>query len=146
MKNIIFSVLIIWLIMAACVGPGTKGPQGTWQMVQMQMVEGKKVTNYFSENYKINQTKMWDGNHFIFVGKYEVDTTTTYRFGVGTFTLNGNLYEEDIKYHFDKSYEGTKNLIWLEIRNDTLFHIFPVDRTGQANVTRHWIEKYVRLK
>jgi hypothetical protein len=146
MKNIILSVLIIWLILSACAGPGTKGPQGTWQMVQMQMVEGKKVTNYFSENYKINQTKMWDGNHFIFVGKYEVDTTTTYRFGVGTFTLNGNLYEENIQYHFDKSYEGTKNLIWLEIKNDTLLHIFPVDKTGQANVSRHWIEKYVRLK
>jgi hypothetical protein len=146
MKNIILSVLIIWLIMAACAGPEKKGPQGTWRMIQMQMVEGKKVTNYFSENYKISQTKMWDDNNFIFVGKYEVDTTITYRFGVGTFTLNGNLYEEDIKYHFDKSYEGTKNLIWLEIRNDTLLHIFPVDRTGQANVTRHWIEKYVRVK
>lgn len=145
MKKFIVFGLIIWLITTACTKHGIRNPQGTWQMVQMQMVEGKKVTNYFSENYSVSQIKMWDGNHFIFVGKYEVDTITTYRFGVGTFTLNGNLYEEDIKYHFDKAYEGTKNLIWLEIRNDTLLHIFPIDRTGQANISRHWVEKYVRL-
>jgi hypothetical protein len=89
---------------------------------------------------------MWDGNHFIFVGKYEIDTTTSYRFGVGTFTLNGNIYEENIKYHFEKFYENSKNKIWLEIRNDTLLHIYPVDDTGKPNPAKHWIEKYVRLK
>jgi len=146
MKNIILSVLIIWLILAACAGPENKGPQGTWQMVQMQMVQGKKVTNYFSKNYNVSQTKMWDGNHFIFVGKYEIDTATSYRFGVGTFTLKGNIYEENIKYHFEEFYEGTKNKIWLEIRNDTLLHIYPVDDSGKPNSAKHWIEKYVRLK
>jgi hypothetical protein len=70
---------------------------------------------------------------------------TSYRFGVGTYTLNGNLYVEDIKYHFDPAYEGTKNKIWLEIRKDTLLHVFPVDDLGKPNQARHWIEKYVRL-
>jgi hypothetical protein len=64
---------------------------------------------------------------------------------VGTFTLNGNIYEETILYHFDQAYEGNKNKIWLEIRNDTLIHIFPVDNAGKPNPTRHWTEKYTRL-
>lgn len=115
-------------------------------MFQMQMVEGNNVTNYFSDRYKVSQTKMWSENRFIFVGKYEVDTLTTYRYGVGTYTLNGNIYVEDILYHFDESYEGRKNQIWLEYRNDTLLHIFPVDDLGKPNPVRHWVEKYVRVK
>ena len=146
MKNIVLLVVIIWLIISACAGPEGNGPQGSWQMVQMQMVEGRKITNYFSDRYSVNQTKIWDGNNFIFVGKYRVDTTTIYRFGVGTFTLKGNIYEENIKYHFEEFYEGTRNKIWLEIRNDTLLHIYPVDDLGEPNTSRHWIEKYVRLK
>ena len=114
-------------------------------MVQMQMVERGKVTNYFSDRYNVSQIKMWSGNHFSFVGKYRVDTTTTYRFGVGTYTIDGNLYVEDILYHFDAAYEGQKNKIWLEVRNDTLLHIFPVDDIGKPNQARHYIEKYIRL-
>jgi hypothetical protein len=145
MKKVIFFGLIVWLVIPACTNELSRGPEGTWQLIQMQMIEGRKITNYFSDRYNVSQIKMWSGNHFIFVGKYEVDTATSYRYGVGTFTLDGNIYEEDIKYHFDEAYEGTKNKIWLEIRNDTLLHIFPVDNTGQPNPTRHWIEKYVRL-
>jgi hypothetical protein len=145
MKRVIFLCLIILLMTAACAKQDSKSPQGGWRMVQMQMIDKGKVTNYFSDRYVVNQIKMWDGNHFIFVGKYQVDTTTTYRYGVGTWTLNGNIYTEDILYHFDKSYEGQKNKIWLEIRNDTLLHIFPVNDKGEPNPT-HWIEKYVRLK
>jgi hypothetical protein len=145
MKTIVLLSLVITLMIGSCTDNERKSLQGTWQMVQMQRVDGTKVTNYFSERYKVSQIKMWSGNHFMFVGKYEVDTTLNYRYGVGTYTLNGNLYEEDILYHFSKSYEGHKNKIWLEIRNDTLFHAFPVDDTGKPTQTTHWIEKYVRL-
>ena len=76
---------------------------------------------------------MWSGNYFIFVGKYEVDTIELQVWRRG-LTLDGNIYEETIMYHFDPAYEGTKNKIWLEIKNDTLLHIFPVDNSG--NQTR----------
>jgi hypothetical protein len=145
MKKVIFSGLIIFLIVGSCSNNERKSLLGAWQMVQMQRVDGQKVTNYFSDRYTVSQIKMWSENHFSFVGKYEVDTTVIYRYGVGTYTLDGNLYVEDIKYHFSKSYEGQKNKIWLEIRNDTLLHIFPVDDTGKPSQTTHWIEKYIRL-
>ena len=145
MKKVIFGGLVIMLVISACGKKAANSPEGTWKMVQMQMIDRGKVTNYFPARYKVNQIKMWSGNHFSFVGKYEVDTTSSYRYGVGTFTLNGNIYEETILYHFDQSYEGNKNKIWLEIRNDTLLHIFPVDNSGKPNQTKHWIEKYIRL-
>ena len=145
MKKVLLMGVVIALIISACgKKPGTN-PEGTWKMIQMQMNEKGKITNYFSSRYKVSQIKMWSGNHFSFVGKYEVDTTSSYRFGVGTFTLDGNIYEETILYHFDQSYEGNKNKIWLEIRNDTLLHVFPVDNSGKPDPARHWIEKYVRL-
>ena len=145
MKRLIPFILIIMLLAICCSRKDGLTPRGAWQMVQMQLVENGKVTNYFSDRYVVNQTKVWDGNHFIFVGKYQVDTTTTYRYGVGTWTLEGNIYEEDIKYHFDKAYEGIKNKIWLEIRKDTLLHIFPVNDAGTPN-QKHWVERYVRVK
>jgi hypothetical protein len=146
MKKVISFGVIIWLIIAACSRQDNKSLMGAWLMVQMQRVDGGKVTNYFSDRYKVNQIKMWSENHFIFVGKYEVDTLTSYRFGDGTYSLKGNLYVEDILYHFDKSYEKKKNKIWLEIRNDTLFHTFPVNDNGRPVQAIYWIEKYVRLK
>lgn len=144
MKKIAFFSLIIWLIIPACSKQNNKLLLGAWKMVQMQRIDAGKVTNYFSDRYTVNQTKMWSENRFMFVGKYEIDTLTTYRYGVGTYTLIGNIYEEDILYHFVESYEGYKNRIWLEIRNDTLLHIFPVDENGKPDQSRHWIEKYVR--
>lgn len=146
MKKVIVFGLIFWLMITACDKQENKYLQGAWKMVQMQMIDRGKVTNYFSDRYTVSQTKMWSENHFIFVGKYKVDTVINYRYGAGTYTLKGNLYTEDISYHFVESYEGQKNKIWVELRNDTLLHIFPVDDTGKPSQARHWIEKYVRLK
>lgn len=145
MKRVIVFCLFILLMTVSCSKQDKTSPQGGWQMVQMQLNDNGKVTNYFSDRYVVNQTKVWVGNHFIFVGKYEVDTAVTYRYGVGTWTLKGNIYTEDILYHFDKAYEGQKNKIWLEIKKDTLLHIFPVNDAGIPNA-KHWVEKYVRLK
>jgi len=145
MKRLIPFSLIILLAAVSCTRQGNLSPLGGGQMIQMQLVDNGKVTNYFSDRYVVNQTKIWDDNHFVFVGKYQVDTATTYRYGVGTWTLKGNIYEENIKYHFDKAYEGTKNKIWLEIKKDTLLHIFPVNDAGVPN-KKHWVERYVRLK
>ncbi|HOO99384.1 MAG TPA: hypothetical protein PLV06_07480 [Bacteroidales bacterium] len=145
MKKAGLTLLITLLIFGSCTTGKKDSFQGTWQMIQMQKVEREKVTNYFSQNYRISQIKMWSGNHFMFVGKYQVDTTVVYRYGTGTYTINGNIYVEDIDYHFDKSYEGRKNKIWLEVRNDTLLHIFPVDDTGRPIQARHYIERYIRM-
>ncbi len=115
-------------------------------MVQMQRIEKGKVTNYFSDRYSIYQIKMWSEKYFTFVGKYMVDTTVTYRFGTGTYTLKGNMYEEDIMYHFSEDYEGQKNKMLLKFRNDTLIHTFPVDDNGVPDQRSYYIEKYVKLK
>jgi hypothetical protein len=146
MKKNIITGLIIFLIFSSCGKQENKFLQGTWVMVQMQRIEGRKVTNYFSDRYSIDQIKMWSGRHFSFVGRYRVDTTTSYRFGTGTFRLEGNRYEEDILYHFDPAYEGITNKMLLDFSNDTLRHVFPVDENGNPDERSYYIEKYVRLE
>jgi hypothetical protein len=146
MKKVIFLCLILSFTIGSCSKQENKFLLGAWQMVQMQRIDKGKVTNYFSDRYSIYQIKMWSEKHFTFVGKYKVDTTITYRFGTGTYVLDGNRYEEDILYHFDASYEGQRNKMLLEFRNDTLRHIFPVDDKGQPDERTYYIEKYVRLK
>lgn len=145
MKKVIYLGLTIMLIISSCGKQETNPLTGSWLMVQMQMDENGKITNYFSSRYAVDQIKTWSETHFSFVGRYKVDTITSYRFGMGTYNVNGNIYEEDILYHFDQAYEGRKNKIWLEIRNDTLLHIFPVDNSGKPDPRLNWTEKYVRI-
>jgi hypothetical protein len=47
---------------------------------------------------------------------------------------------------FQESYKEHKNKIFLELRGDTLLHIFPVDDQGKPNQNLHWTEKYVRME
>ena len=146
MKKLLILALIISLIIGSCAKKEGKFLHGAWQMVQLQRIDKGKVTNYFSSRYSIDQIKMWSDSYFSFVGKYTVDTIISYRYGTGTYTLNGNRYVESILYHFDNSYEGQTNKMILELRNDTLLHVFPVDENGIPNQNTYYREKYIRLK
>jgi hypothetical protein len=91
-----------------------------------------------------SQLKMWSMKHFAFGGTYKGDTTVVDLFGGGTYTLNGDKYEEDIIYHNDKSLVNTKFKCILEIRNDTLAQK-TVDNNWQP-IRQYLIEKYVRAE
>jgi len=146
MKKAIFFILIISLIIISCAKQKGEFLLDGWKMVKMERIDEGKVTNYLSDRYTIDFYKMWSETQFMFVGKYKVDTTITYRYGTGTYTLEGTRYEENILYHYDKSYEGAKIKMLLEYKNDTLFQIWPVNENGQPNEISYYIEKYVRLK
>lgn len=145
MKKVIFLGMIISFVFSGCASKETKYPEGAWQMVQMQRIDNGRTTNYFSERYYIYQIKMWSDNYFSFIGKYMVDTVLSDRYGTGTYSLDGNRYQEDILYHFNKPSEGQKVKMLLELNNDTLCQIFPVDENDKPIASRYYIEKYVRL-
>lgn len=63
----------------------------------------------------------------------------------GTYTLEGNKYMENVIYHANKEYVGTKVRLLLEIRNDTLTQSYPADENWKLSV-KYSIEKYVRVK
>ena len=144
-KHIFSMLLVIIMIAGSCSQPGNEFPQGAWQLVQVFSVSGNKVVKYFPASLPGSDIKMWSEGHFMFVGRFQNDTSYTDNFGGGRYTLDGNRYEEEIIYHADKGYVGAKVKMLLEQRNDTLIQIFPVNEIGEPNKLQHFIEKYVRL-
>ena len=90
---------------------------------------------------------MWTKNYWSFTGIGKTDTTDIDLFGCGTYTLNGNDYEEKIIYHNDKTSINTIYKALLEIKNDTLYQTaHPTDSTGLVMENYTLIEKYVRAE
>ena len=89
--------------------------------------------------------KMWTENHFLTVGRFQMDTTFMDNGVGGTYTLDGNKYEETILYMPGQNGTGQKVKMLLELRNDTLIQTWPVDENGQIDKTNYSVEKYIRL-
>ena len=88
---------------------------------------------------------MWTKDYWTFVGIVKTDSTDIDLYGGGTYTLNGNKYEENIIYHNDKPSINTKFKALLEIKNDTLIQINNI-LDGWKRPSRYGIEKYVRAE
>jgi hypothetical protein len=147
--NIGFILAFAGILIISCNYPGIKikriSLEGDWQLVQVQEITNGKVTNLFPDIYIGTQFKMWSEKHFMFVGKVKSDTTIIDFYGGGTYTLDGDRYEEDVFYNSNKEYEGHKVKMLLEFRNDTLIQTYPVDNNGIPEKSSYQIEKYIRL-
>ena len=133
-------------MIVGCAQPKKKFPQGAWQLDQVLSVSGNKVVKYFPTSSPGSDIKMWSDSHFLFVGRFQNDTSFTDNFGGGKYTLDGNRYEEEIIYHSDSGYIGARVKMLLQLRNDTLIQTYPVNEIGEPNKNNHFVEKYVRLK
>ncbi len=91
-------------------------------------------------------TKIWSGNHWMFAGRIKADTTVTDVYGMGTFKLEGNRYEENVGILFYKPWEGKTIKMTLGMKNDTITQTYPVDDKGQMDKKEAIVEKYVRVK
>lgn len=118
---------------------------GTWQLDYAKSIA--RDTLYFEApgTVSVDQIKMWSENYFIFVGHYELDTSILDGGGGGTYTLEGNRYEEFIQYYTTGNAVGTTVKMILEIRNDTLIQTWPVDEYGEVDSANYRIERYIRL-
>ena len=117
--------------------------EGSWEMVSATAISGDTVTNYKVPETG-SQIKMWTSKHFAFTGILLTDTSKLDVYGNGTYTLNGDKYEESITYHNDKSFVNTKAKFLLEIRNDTLYQKGVTDENWNLPGA-YAIEKYVRV-
>jgi hypothetical protein len=150
MKKTFFLGLITVLIMGSCAQKESKFPQGAWQYVQMLKVYKDSVVNQFPAKLTGSNIKMWTEHNFENVGRYtKNDGTIVNHYGGGTYKIEGNRYEETILYHMNSDAIGWKIKMLLELRNDTLYLINPVDDNGKPAPKRdgaYTIEKYVRIK
>jgi len=149
MKKVIFFGLIISLMILSCAKQESKFPQGVWQLVQTQTVGNGVTIVGFPVNWSGSMIKMWSEKHWTNVDKsIRYYTMRKDMYAGGTYTLEGNQYEEQILYHNNKDYEGRISAnMTLELRNDTLIQSYhPLGSDGHVVESVSNIEKYIRLE
>jgi hypothetical protein len=145
----IFLCVINLLIMISCSQPKERQIKGAWKWISYEYIVGDTVkwtkTSAAPENSGI---KMWSDNYFVAIYRIEDDTAFQYSYSGGTYKYEGINYEETIIYHDMINIPemvGTREMMRLEIRNDTLIQTYPVDEKGKLLKRYTIIEKYVKL-
>lgn len=146
MKNYLLFSLMIPLVLGDCTREKTAPMEGAWKLAFEFEVSGDQRTQLYPGSSKGSEIKMWSGDRWALVGVFIEDSTVTDNFGGGKFTLEGTSYREIVEYHSATEYLGQTVKLYLEIKNDTLTQIWPVDELGEPVRSHHYMEKWVRFK
>jgi hypothetical protein len=118
--------------------------EGAWKTILSQKIADGTIGTLISSDSKYTEMKVWTKDYYAYVGN---QGRGGYSFGgSGTYKLNGNLYEEKIIYSPVGSTQGFTAKLFLEIKNDTLTQIWPVDDAGKYDKRNYSIIKMVRMK
>jgi len=146
MKKTVIIGLMIALIMGGCVKEKVSPMEGAWKLAYEYEVSGDNTTLLFPGVSQGSEIKMWSGDSWALVGVFIEDSTFTDNFGGGKFTIDGTDYQEIVGYHSAKEYLGQTVKLFLEIKNDTLTQIWPVDDQGEPVKSHYYMEKWVRFE
>lgn len=120
---------------------------GTWKLLTATHIEkGDTVVTDYGGN--ISFIKIINDTHFAFLqhdlnkGK---DSSAVYVSGGGRYTLNNDLYTEQLEYCSAREWEGNEFAFKITLTGDTLIQN-GIEKVEAAGVDRINIEKYVRVK
>ncbi|MBN2413468.1 hypothetical protein JXQ31_17450 [candidate division KSB1 bacterium] len=136
----------IIMLSTACVNETGNAVEGVWDLVYAERIAGDTLVWKFPGDYTGTDIKVWTKTHVIFVGRFKTDTTFVDNYGGGTYTLNGNRYEETILYHGATDLVGNTLKMLIEVRSDSIIQSWPVDDNWQVDKSNYQLEKYVRLE
>ncbi len=146
MKKNILICLIIPILMGSCNQEKASPMEGAWKLAYEYEISGDNTTLLFPGTSKGSEIKMWSGDRWALVGVFIQDSTLTDNFGGGEFKLEGTNYQEIVQYHSAAEYLGQTVKLFLEIKNDTLTQIWPVDAEGEIIKSHYYMEKWVRME
>jgi len=146
MKTILLCCIIITLGFSSCKQKESLNIEGAWKLVHSATISNDSAVINFPGKSDMDLTKIWSGDHFMFVARIKTDTVVSDSYGMGTYKLEGNRYEENVKILEYKEWEGKTIKMTLEMKNDTLIQTYPVDENGQMDKGWATIEKYIRIK
>ena len=146
MKASILFYLMILMIIIDCAAQESTPIEGAWQVVSCQRIVEDSLIYKFLGNIPGSEIKIRSKNHFLYVGRYKIDTTFIDNYGGGTYKIEGNHYEENILYSSNQNAVGTMIRMLLEIKNDTLIQTWPVDENWQVIKRINHIQKWTRLE
>ncbi|HBE43578.1 MAG TPA: hypothetical protein DDW27_20750 [Bacteroidales bacterium] len=115
--------------------------EGSWKAVYGKWIAYEET---FPAQIRGDQIKMFSENYYMFVGQFVLDTLIVNNYGYGTYTLDGNKFEEIVKLHANESRIGGKIRILIEVKNDTLTQCWPADENWNLP-EEYSVEKYVRV-
>ncbi len=141
---VLCSMLLIMLF--ACKQEPVNPVVGAWDLIYARQVVNDSTVATFPGDYQGSQVKMWCNNYWMFVGQYKQDTIITDNYGGGSYTLEGIVYKETIKYHVASDYVGETLRMRIVVANDTLIQVWPADAMGEVDRSNYTSEKYVRVK
>ena len=140
MKRTLFLSLVIALIIGSCAQEKRSPIEGTWNLVYGSW-------NSIDETYPADigggQIKIFTKKHYSYTGQFKTDTIFD-NHGCGSYTLDGNKYEEKIIYQYGGIDQNKIIKLLLDIRNDTLIQRWPANENWEL-AEKFRIEKYVRL-
>jgi len=146
MKKILLLCLIIPLFTGSCMQEKRSPMEGAWKLAYEFEVKGEESTLIFPGESRGSEIKMWAGDRWALVGVFIEDSIMTDNFGGGKFSLEGTSYKEIVEYHSAREYLGQTVKLFLEIKNDTLTQIWPVDEAGEPVKSHYYMEKWVRFE
>jgi hypothetical protein len=146
MKKIAILSSLLLFMLAACKQEPVNPVVGAWDMIYARQVVNDSPVSTFPGTYQGSQVKMWCNNYWMFVGEYRKDTVKAENYGGGSYTLEGIVYKETIKYHVNENYIGETLRMRIVVANDTLIQVWPADETGEVDKSNYHSEKYVRVK
>ncbi|ATP58720.1 hypothetical protein CPT03_20750 [Pedobacter ginsengisoli] len=119
---------------------------GTWKLVSAKVItKGDTLSTFPVENQEM--IKEFNGTHFAFF-KHDISKgkgkEATFDAGSGTYTLNGDKYEEHLQYCSFRDWENLKFSFTVKISNDTLVQR-GIEKIDSLNVNHEIVETYVRL-
>lgn len=139
--------IVFTIFIGNCSHPKCSFPQGAWSFISGDAIyHGDSIVNLSPRLYSGKDVKIYSEHNFNYVGRFKFDTTFIDHFGGGTYTLDGNRYEESIIYDYKKDAVGAKVKMLLELKNDTLIQTFPVDDNWQKSKDFYYIVKYIHIK
>ena len=120
--------------------------EGAWKLAYEYEISGDDSRLLFPGTSKGSEAKMWSGDRWALVGVFIEDSIVTDVFAGGKFTLEGTNYQEIVEYHSATEYLGQTVKLYLEIKNDTLTQIWPIDEQGEPVEGPYYMEKWVRFE
>jgi hypothetical protein len=145
MKTIVFQCFVLALIISGCTQQKSSKIEGAWKLFYTKAVYGDKPYYVFPNTDPTEgQIKIWTKEYVSFTGIIKWNSVSTDNFGVGTYKLNGNQYEESYLYCSYRPFIGKTLKLNLEVTNDTLMQT-TLEKDGKFDKSSCLIEKYVRL-
>jgi len=146
MKKNLLLCLLLPLILGSCTQEPTSSMEGAWKLAYEYEVKGDNTTLLYPGETLGSEIKMWSGDRWALVGVFVEDSSLSDVFAGGKFTIEGTDYQEIVEYHSATEYLGQTVKLYLEIKDDTLTQIWPVDEAGEPVKSHYYMEKWVRFE